>query len=468
MSGLMGSLQIALGALQADQAGLSVTSNNISNINTPGYARQQVDLVENQPIQIGNLLFGDGVSVSQITSLRDGVLEQQIANETQEQSQSEAYLSPMEEAEAMFNDSSGTGLQSVISDFFNSFTQLSTDPSSTSLRQSVLTAAQNLADAFNQSATSLTTIQSNLDEEVTADVGQVNNLTGQIAQLNTEIDQLPDATSGTDMLIDERDYAVQQLSALIGVQTSTSSNGDLNVSTANGIALVAGQQSFNLTTQTNATTGHQDVYGQGEDITSDLAGGALGGIIQARDQGIAGALSQLNTLATAIANQVNTVNQHGLYQAADGTVTQGGLFFNTPTTTNAAANMSVYMTDPSQIACATGSVADFATGDNSNALNLADIQDQTIVDNETPIDYYSNFVSELGNEVSEASAESSSQSSVLTQLQQQLSSVSGVSLDEEAVNLIQFQNAYQAAARVIATISTLTSTAVDLGNTGGS
>jgi flagellar hook-associated protein 1 FlgK len=461
MGGLMGSLQIALGALQADQAGLSVTSNNISNINTPGYTRQRADLVENQPLQVGEILYGNGVSLSKIESLRDDVLEQRIANETQQQTQTQAYLAPMQQAEAMFNDSSGTGLQSALSTFFNSFTQLSTDPSSTPLRQSVLTAAQDLADAFNQSSTSLTTIQNSLDQQVTADVGQVNNLSAQIAQLNTEISQVPQGASGADMLIDQRAYLVQQLSGIVGVQTSNTNTGALNVSTANGIALVAGQQSFNLTAQTNPTTGHQDVYGQDQDITSDITGGDLGGTIQARDQGIAGALSQLDTLATAVANQVNTVNQNGL----DATGAAGGLFFNTPTPTNAAANMSLSITDPSKIAAAAVPVppAVFAVGDNTNALALANIQNQTIVDNETPVDYYSNFVSGLGNEISGASAESSSQTLVLNQLQQQLSSVSGVSLDEEAVNLIQFQRAYEASARVISTVDSLTNTAINLG-----
>jgi flagellar hook-associated protein 1 FlgK len=110
----------------------------------------------------------------------------------------------------------------------------------------------------------------------------------------------------------------------------------------------------------------------------------------------------------------------------------------------------------------------FAVGDNTNALALANIQNQTIVDNETPIDYYSDFVSGVGNEVSGASAENSSQTMVLNQLQQQLSSVSGVSLDEEAVNLIQFQRGYEASARVISTVDSLTSTAINLGNSGGS
>jgi flagellar hook-associated protein 1 FlgK len=145
----------------------------------------------------------------------------------------------------------------------------------------------------------------------------------------------------------------------------------------------------------------------------------------------------------------------------------GGLFFTAPPTSgvNAAANMTVAITDPSKIAAASVPVppATFAVGDNTNALALADIQNQAVTDNETPIDYYSNFVSELGNEVAGTTAQNSAQQTVLNQLQQQVSSTSGVSLDEEAVNLIQFQRAYEASARIISTIDSLTSTAINMG-----
>jgi flagellar hook-associated protein 1 FlgK len=229
------------------------------------------------------------------------------------------------------------------------------------------------------------------------------------------------------------------------------------VSTANGVALVAGQQSFDLTAQTNSTTGHQDVYSQGTDITSMLSGGDLAGTIQARDTGIDGVLSQLDTLASGIATAVNKQQTKGNDLNGD----TGTAIFSTPSTSSSgyAASMSVVMTDTSKIAAASTTGA---TGDNTNALALADLQNQSIVDDQTPIDYYSNFVSSLGNNISGTTTENTSQQLVLEQLQQQRSSVSGVSLDEEAVNLIQFQRAYQASAQVVSIVESLTNTAVQM------
>jgi flagellar hook-associated protein 1 FlgK len=460
MAGLMGSLSIALSGLQAAQEGVNVASNDISNANTPGYARQQVDLSEQTPVAIGDTLLGTGVAVDKVESLRDNVLELRIADETGQQAQSGAYLTGMNQVQAMFNDAQGTGLQSVISNFFDSFSQLSTDPTNSPLRQGVLTAAQNLASTLNETATNLTQIQGSLDQQVSADVSNVNNITSQIAQLNGQISQAPQGANAAGMLIDQRTYLVQQLSGIVGVSVSNTNNGEISVSTANGVALVAGQQNFALTAQTNSTTGHQDVYAQGSDITSMLSGGDLAGAIQARDgQGIGGILSQLDTLASGIATAVN--NQQA--QGADLNGKTGSPIFSTPSGSGYAGTMKVIMTDPSAIAAASQTGG---TGDNTNALALADLQNQAVVATETPINYYSNFVSGLGNDISGTTAENSSQQLVLQQLQQQRSSVSGVSMDEEAVNLIQFQRAYQASAQVISIVESLSNTAIQMTSGG--
>jgi flagellar hook-associated protein 1 FlgK len=326
------------------------------------------------------------------------------------------------------------------------------------LRQGVLTAAQNLANSFNETASNLNQIQSSLDQQVTSDVSQVNNLASQIASLNGQISEVPSGNDGAGALIDQRTELVQQLAGLTGVSVTNTSNGEINVSTGNGTTLVAGQQSFALTAQVDPTSGHQHVYAQGSDITSTLSGGDLAGVVQARDQGIAGVLSNLDTLAAGIATAVNNQQTQG----SDVNGATGVNLFNTPPATGAAASMTVSITDPSLIAAAG---LGLASGDNTNSLAFANLQNTTIVDGEKPIDYYSNLVSGLGNEISGATADNSAQNLVLTQLQQQRSSVSGVSLDEEAVNLIQFQQAYAASARVVSTVDSLYSTLMSMGAT---
>jgi flagellar hook-associated protein 1 FlgK len=461
----MGSLSIALGGLQADESGLSVTSNNISNINTKGYTRQVVELSEQSPLESGGLSYGTGVSVDKITSVRDTILEQNIDAATQQQSQSQAYTNAMTQVQSMFNDSSGTGLQSALSGFYNSFTQLATNPTDSAERQAVISAAQTLASTFNQMAGNLNNIDANLDTQVGADVQQINSLASQIASLNGQLSQAGQQDNNT--LLDQRDQLVQQLSGLTGVTITNNSDGTISVATANGSPLVSGAQASTLTTAVNPANGHVDVFAQGTDITSALSGGDLAGTIQARDQGVGATLSQLDTLAAGIASSANTAHEAGY----DLNGNAGQALFTVPSSVPGTASaISVNITSPDEIA-ASGTAPTIgddgttitASGDNSNALAIAALQNQDNVGGEKAIDYYSNLVAQLGSSVSQATANSTAQQAAITQLQQQLSSVSGVSLDEESVNLIQYQRAYQASAQVISVVNTLMSDAINLG-----
>lgn len=152
MGSLFGSLHIALGALAADQGAVAITSNNIANVNTAGYTREQVNLSENSPVQAGNLVFGTGVTLGQTTSIRDSLLEQRIDQENQSAGQLSAFLGPLNQIQSLFNETSGAGLQTPLTAFFNSLSQLSGNPSDPSLREGVITAGQNLASAFQQDA----------------------------------------------------------------------------------------------------------------------------------------------------------------------------------------------------------------------------------------------------------------------------------------------------------------------------
>jgi flagellar hook-associated protein 1 len=150
MGTLSGSLSIALQALEADQGAIAVTTNNVANANTPGYARQVAEFSENTPIVVGNLVLGTGVTLDQPQTVRDNILQLRIAQESQQTGQLNSFLDGMTQVESLFNETSGTGLQTPLSAFFSSLQQLSTDPSDSSLRAGVISAAQNLATAFNQ------------------------------------------------------------------------------------------------------------------------------------------------------------------------------------------------------------------------------------------------------------------------------------------------------------------------------
>jgi flagellar hook-associated protein 1 len=444
MSSLNASLSTALSGLIADQGALEATSNNVANANTPGYSREVPVLVASDPVIEDPLTFGSGVTLQSIEIIRDPILESQIQQETQTQGQWNALVSALQQTQTSFT-SSTSDIGTAITNFFNSINQLATSPADLSLRQGVLTAADNLATAFNSTASNLTTQVTSLNASVVQTVGQINQLTGQIAALNAQISGLQNAGENAGTFIDQRTQAIDQLSSLVDVSTIATGN-TLTLTTANGTPLVAGQQSFQLSTQPVAS-GNNDVFSQGQDITSTIVSGQLGGVLQARDQQIPAIQNQLDTLASGLANAVNGVQTAG-YDLNGNLGTD--LFTPPPANgTGAAASLSVAITDPSLIAAS----SDGTAGSNGNANAMYALNDESIIDGQSPTDYYSGIVSNVGNDVSNATAEQSASGSALEQLNDQQASVSGVSLDEEAANMIQYQQAYAASAQVINSIN---------------
>jgi flagellar hook-associated protein 1 len=459
MGSLYGTLGIALGALQADRGAIEVTSNNIANVNTPGYSREQFTLLENAPVQVGNLLFGTGVTQGQTASIRDNLLEQRLDQENQASSQLNSFLGAMNQVQVQFNETSGSGLQSPLSAFFNSLTQLATDPSNASFRQGVITAGQNLATAFQQTSSNLQALQTNTDLSVVQGVTQVNQLTQQIAALNVQISGLVGVGQDAGALLDQRTQLVRQLSGLINISETSAGNDSLTISTPGGAPLVDAGQSFALSTQVNAVTTFHDIYSNGTDITSAVTSGSLGGLIQARDQAIPNVLTQLDTLAYNLETSFNTQSRAGF----DANGNAGVNFFTPPASlSGAASSIAVAISDPNLVTAS----SDGTAGSNGNALALANLQNAAIVNGQTPFNYYSNTVFQIGNDVSQAQSEQQAVGLLQQQLQDQRGAVSGVSLDEEAVNLIRLQGAYEASANVVNVVNQLLTTTLNMSVTG--
>lgn len=458
MSGLSQALAIALSGLGASQEALATSSNNVANANTPGYARERAVLAAGESVAWGSLTYGTGVVLQKIESLRDPILEIQLNQETQQQSKYDAALAQLQQIQSQFGTGS-TGIGADISNLFNSLQQLSPDPSNLALRQSVLTAAGNLATDFNTTANNLETQRGNLDLTVTQSVNQVNTLTAQIASVDQQIANLQNAHQDTGSLVDTQTNLIRQLSGLVDVSVIPTDQG-ITLATSNGTTLVSGSQSFRLSTQLGSD-GVEHIMAGTSDITGTLTGGSLAGTIQIRDQEIPGTLGQLDQLAAGLSNAINAANAEGYILSNSQPPTLGGNIFTSPPAggTGAAAAMQVAITDPSLIAAS----SDGTEGSNGNLANLSGVASQAVADGQTPIDFYSNMVFQVGSTTSNTSADVDSSTQILQQLQDQRSSISGVSLDEEAANVIQYQTAYQAAARVISTVDSLLSDAVNLG-----
>jgi flagellar hook-associated protein 1 FlgK len=452
MSSLTTSLWIAEQALQATQGALDVTTNNIANASTPGYSREQAIFSEKAPFEQGNLVYGSGVDLQKVQSIRDQVLSLRIAEETQSQSSAQAQSNALQQVQALFSSSS-QGIGADFSAFFNKLSQLSTSPTSIPDRQAVLTAAQNVAGDFHQAATNLDTISSGLNQTVTQTVSQINSLTQQIAQLNGQVGDLQKQGQDPGVLQDQENQLINQLSHLTNVSETQTENG-LTLTTGSGAPLVVGNQSFSLQTSSDSS-GNARIFSQGQDITDSISGGQLGGTLQVRDSVLPGLSSQLNNLASQFATAINSAQSSGY----DLNGNQGKPLFSVTPGNGAAESLSVAISDPSLIAAS----SDGTPGSNGNMANLLAVQTQALPGGANPGDTYANLVAQVGNLTGKAQAEASASSSSLTQLNDQLGAISGVSIDEETTNLISYQRSYEAAARVVTTVDALTQVVLQMG-----
>jgi len=441
-------------ALEATEAALNATSNNIANSNTPGYTREVVQLSADPMTDAGDEVSGGGVSMDGLQSIRDELLNLQIQQQTSLQSSADAQSSSLQQIQSYFT-SNGVDIASALTAFSSSLAQLSAAPGSSAAQQGVLSEGQSLANAFNTTANGLTSAQSAADGQVTQTVAQINTLSSQIAQLNGQLSQLTAAGQDGGTVEDQRDQLVQQLSSLTGISVTQNAGGE-TITTGNGSPLVMGSQSFSLQTTTGSDGMQHVLDSNGNDITSSIQGGTLGGAIQVRDQVIPGLLGQLNTLATQFATAFNTAQAQGY----DSNGNAGQAFFSVPSgTTGAAAGISVALTLPSQVAVS----SDGSSGSNGNVANLSAALTNALPSGQTVAGGYASLVFQVGNAASNASTQSTAIGQNLLQLTNQQGSVSGVSIDEETTNLIRYQTAYEAAARIVSTIQQLSTDTLDMG-----
>ncbi len=453
MGGLNTSLQIGMQALNATQDALTATANNIANANTPGYTEEVAQFSENATIYVGTGTIDGGVSLSSLKSLRDELLNVQIQQQTSQQNSATAQSSSLQAVQTYFT-TNGQDIASALTSLSTSLAALSANPSSSAAQQGVLSAGQNLATAFNTTANGLTSAQSNANQQVTDAVSQINALTKQIAQLNGQLSQLGANGQDGGTIQDKRDQLVLQLSGLTGVSATQSSNGE-DITTSNGTALVMGNQSVNLTTSAGSNGQQEVLDSNGNDITSTIQGGTLGGAIQIRDQTIPGFLTQLNTLASQFGAAFNAAQAQGY----DSNGNVGKDFFNIPANTvGAAAGISVAITSPSQIAVSSNG----STGSNGNVANLSAALTTALPSGQNAASAYASLVFSVGTAASDADTQSTAIGNNLLQLNNQLSSTSGVNIDDETANLIRYQTAYEAAARIVSTVAALNSATISM------
>jgi flagellar hook-associated protein 1 FlgK len=302
-------------------------------------------------------------------------------------------------------------------------------------------------------STQISQTQSNLDLKIEQSVASVNSMTSQIASLNTQIQTAQSEGRDTGDLADQRTQLLTNLSQFINFSQFNDSEG-VTLTTNDGTPLVIGGRSYELTTSMDSA-GHTLIYSGENNITSSIQGGSIGGTLTARDQDLQGLQSSLDTLATDLATALNSANAQGY----DLNGIQGGDIFSITPGSGAAASLKLAIDSPDLIAAS----SDSASGGSGNLTNLINVQNQAGTGGKSPLNAYASIVYTIGSQISTAQSDSSAAGTMLQQLQDQQGSISGVNIDEEVTNLLTYQRAYQAAARVITTVNTLLEEAINLG-----
>ena len=455
MSSLSSSLAIASQSLQAQELEIQVTNNNIANVNTAGYTREVVNLSEADPTQDGSVNIGNGVTVDGIESVRDELLSLRIQQQTSQQSAATAQVNALSQIQTLF-PSSGSSLATDLSSFFTSLSSLSSNPTSAADRQTVLENAQSVVDQFHSISQGLSGSGSGLDTTVTTDVAKINQLSSQAASLNQELVAQQSGGQSTGTITDQLNEVEQQLATVTNLSVTHTSQGD-TLTTGNGTPLVLGSQSYALQTKTD-NNGHQQVLDTtGKNITSTITSGDLGGTLQVRDTQVPALLSSLDTLASQFAKSFNSAQAKGYDQNGKAGV---ALFSVPAAVAGSAAAIKLTTTDPTKIAAS----SDGSSGSNGNVANLTAVETATPASGQSVNAQSSGLVYQIGNLTANATANQTAIEQSLTSLNSQQGSISGVSIDEESANLIQYQQAYEAAAKVVSTIQSLFETTVNMIN----
>lgn len=468
MPDIYGIMTVASHTLLTHQKAIDVTGQNIANVNTPGYSRQRVVLQPNTPIYQHPGQMGTGVRAAEIERIYDRFVGAQINAKSQAQGRWEAQESALQRIEIIFDETDGTGLQNVMSDFWNAWQDLASNPSGYTERVALRGSSEVLTTTFNDMAHNLTQIQRDFDRQIVGSLDDINRLAAEIADLNHKIGEVEVTGQHSNDYRDQRDLLLKELSTLIDINAFENNEGQVTVLIGNGQPLVDSPYAWSLEARPNVNGLHDIVWkdpnGTATDITSSIESGQLKGWLEARDVYIDDYMNRLDQLASGIISEVNTFHQAGFGTATDPATGQpytGTAFFDGTSAATIAVHADI-KADVNRIAAA--STAAGAPGDNSNAAAIAGLQFSLTMSTGSASfdDFYNSLVSDVGNHVRQASANQNFESAMLTQMEAYRESVSGVNLDEEMINLLKYQHAYEAAAKLITTADQMLETVMNM------
>ncbi|MBI5233831.1 MAG: flagellar hook-associated protein FlgK [Deltaproteobacteria bacterium] len=541
-------LNTAKTALWANEAALNTTSNNIANVNTPGYTRQRAALITADPVLLGFHVIGTGVKVSGIERIYDKFLDMQILGARQESGRYNGMSSALSRLEGIFNEANGLGLSDSMNEFFNAMDDVANDPASYPARSALLSKAATLTDRINFLDSRTRSAIGNIEAEIKGSVDEANTLIKNVARLNGRIHELETQGNNANDLRDQRDEALRGLSEFIDISVIEDEAGQMNVLTSSGSSLVLRTDYTELSVGNNpANKNYYDIKLGAVNITDSINSGRLRGLVDSRDGMYSNTVESLDRLSASLMKEFNARHLTGfgldgstglnfftalspavvagsnnagkaagsssvydnsllmldnyeirftdsskfnIINTTDNTVVsynntytsganidfegvrvvisdqsgvpEAGDVFRIGVTDNASKNIGMSFTDPYKFAAA--SSATTIPGDNTNVLAMAGLRDANVLSNGTATfsAFYTAMVSDIGAATSSSMMTGNAQEAVVKELAAYRESISGVSMEDEAVNLIKYQRAYEAAAKIVSVVDDLLDTVISM------
>lgn len=478
MASLFSALTTAANSISVYEDALTLSSNNIANAETPGYAEQNPTLVTLQSDPATGL--NGGVLFGPVESSRDLYAETAVQQASTQLGTWEQQLSALQGLQGDFDTTGSAGIPGALNQLFTAFSNWSANPTDPTAQQGVIEGAQGLAQAFQAQFQEVNQAASTADTQLSGLVNQVNTLTAKIAQDNEQDANGTDAGADADLYNN-----LQQLAQLVPITTLKQADGTTTVLLNGQTALVVGANQYQISAQVSVPSNppptnpgglptDQVLDSNGNDITAEITGGQIGGLLQARNgvlaqlQGDAYQQGSLNQLAQGIADQINSLLTSGNISDADPTTNTpavpGIALFSYDSSSNAAQTLAVNPNiTSSQLAAIDPGPPEV---DNGIALALANLatpasNGQGEIDNMSYAEFYGNMAGQVGSAISNAQSNQSTSQNQVTQATNQRQQASGVDLNSEAIRVLQFQQAYNAAAKMVSVVDTLVETILD-------
>jgi flagellar hook-associated protein 1 FlgK len=456
-------LVTARDTLLVNQMAIDIASSNVANMDTPGYTRQRPALQSVGGVNAGSIGTQLSVTIDRIDRIYDRYIESQLGEQRQNSGYSDALLQGLNNIQLILDDSQGGGLNDQLNKFWSAWDTLSNNPDGIVERSALVSAAENLSGTIASYKSDLDSVSTDMSRNINDLVSQINSKVSEIGDLNAQITGIAGDKGEKNALLDKQAEALKELRSMVNVASLENDDGSINVYLSNGDPLVQGIESHPLSVEVDAN-GQSNIYSDNTShtpINSLLTSGKLGACIELQDTIIPAYISDINEFASTLATSVNELHRTGF----DVYKNTGLDFFTIDADpTKAAATISVnsaIVADTNRIA-ASASV----TQDGEMASRIAAVRDERVMNGSTATlnSFLSTMVGQIGQRVASAKTDNDHQTAMLNNLTNQRESISGVSIDEEMINLIKYQMGYNAAGKLVKTTNDMLETLMGLLN----